>query len=397
MQRIYFLKGQVQHYSWGGHSFIPQLLNVGNTNNQPFAEYWLGAHPNFSSVIKRDGDDVPLNIFIEEQSHQVLGKTVAERFKSLPFLLKVLDVGQMLSIQVHPSLTEAKKGYEQENNAGISITAAHRNYKDANHKPEQMIALGDFWLLHGFKPMNELAAKLESVPELRFLAGIAAAEGYSKLYERVMLMEKEELQTVLQPLADRIVPLYKMGQLEKNSEDFWAARAIETFCTHGNFDKGLFSIYFFNLVHLKKGEAIFQPAGMPHAYLEGQNIEVMANSDNVLRGGLTTKFVDVAELMKHTAFVATHPNILQPDEKGLYKTPAAEFALYQYQDQHLRLESTAASAEIFLVLSGLVEVSTTAENVNLATGEAAFITAGTDFKLESNGAAQVYRAAVPGA
>ncbi len=397
MQRIYFLKGQVQHYSWGGTSFIPQLLNISNTNNQPFAEYWLGAHPNFSSTVKVESNEVPLKEFIENNSESVLGKKASEQFENLPFLLKVLDVAQMLSIQVHPSLTEAKKGFDRENKEGISLTAAHRNYKDANHKPEQMIALSDFWLLHGFKPMDELIAKLESVPEISFLAPIAATEGYSKLYESVMLMEQEKVNAVLQPLADRILPLYKRDKLDKNSEDFWAARAIETFCTNGDFDKGLFSVYLFNLVHLKRGESIFQPAGMPHAYLEGQNIEVMANSDNVLRGGLTTKFVDVAELMKHTDFTATHPDILQPDETGLYAAPVDEFALYQYQNEFLQFKTTADSAEIILVVTGSVVITALNEVLKLGTGEAAFIIAGTGFKMESSAAVQLYRVAVPGA
>ena len=395
MQRIYLLKGKVQHYNWGGHEFIPQLLNRTNTEGLPFAEYWLGAHPHFSSSIDRNRGSVSLIDFIKTDKTEVLGRQVAKDFDALPFLFKVLDVKQMLSIQVHPDLKEARIGFAKENKEGIPITAAHRNYKDENHKPEQMVALSDFWLLHGFKSTEKLIAILEATPELYFLKKIFADKGYDHLYRYVMTMEQEEVNTLLQPLAERILPLYKSGRLQKDNEDFWAARAIVSFYKDANYDRGLFSVYFFNLLHLKTGEGIFQPAGMPHAYLEGQNIEVMANSDNVLRGGLTEKYIDVEELMKHTNFSATVPDILYPDSDGLYVSSAKEFCLYRYVNRSVSVST--GSAEIIFVFKGKLSAGDGSHQVNVLPGEAVFVMAGTHTELVSDSETEFYRVAIPGA
>jgi mannose-6-phosphate isomerase len=285
--QVYKIKGVVQHYSWGGYAYIPALLDINNTEQKPFAEYWLGSHPNFPSVIEDSNET--LDRFIQNDP-SVMGRV---KELSLPFLLKVLDVRNMLSIQVHPSKEEAKKGYALEEEKGLPVKAPERNYKDENHKPEMMIALSDFWLLHGFKEPGALERIFDTVPELHFLQDIFDTGGYKLLFERVMELPQEQVNEILQPLLDRIMPLYKDGKLDKNEADFWAARAALTFNKGHEIDRGIFSIYLFNVLHLKKVEGIFQGAGMPHAYLEGQNVEVMANSDNVLRAGLTDKHIDV--------------------------------------------------------------------------------------------------------
>ncbi len=394
MQRIYTLKGQVQHYSWGGRSYIPELLGTSNSSREPFAEYWLGAHPNFPSTLEFGGTEMSLLDFIKEHPKEALGAAAETRYNALPFLFKVLDVAQMLSIQVHPSLEEAKKGFEAEDIAGVPMKAPHRNYKDRNHKPEQMVALSDFWLLHGFKPAAKLQSVLSLVPELAFLAEVFKQHGYKHLYSLVMGMGQAEMNILLQPLSDRILPLYRDEQLSKSSEDFWAARAIDTFCNNGNFDRGLFSIYFFNLLHLKKGEGIFQPAGMPHAYLEGQNIELMANSDNVLRGGLTDKHIDVDELLKHTIFEPTEPNILHPDNAGWYACPADEFKLCKAVNETLAKELISQTAEILFVLKGSVHLDSGSENLKLHAGEACFICAESQVEVVAGSGTEVYRAAI---
>ncbi len=395
MQRIYSLKGKVQHYSWGGLEFIPHLLQTENGQNIPFAEYWLGAHPAFSSTINFKGKELLLIDFIDQNRELILGTDVAREFGVLPFLFKVLDVRQMLSIQVHPSKTEAVKGFEKENVAGVSLSAPNRNYKDENHKPEAMVALDDFYLLHGFKPEKELLAILNKVTELSFLQPVFEAGGYKGLYQHVMGMNQEEVNKKLQALAERISPLYENGELQKMDEDFWAARAIKSFCKNGQYDKGIFSIYLFNLVHLKKGEGIYQPEGMPHAYLEGQNIELMANSDNVLRGGLTDKHVDVIELMKHTRFEATLPNILQATDEGLYQTTAKEFCLYKYEDDFTANKVTTDGPEIIFCLHGRLVLQMEKDSLSFSKGEAAFVFANTELKIERDNNSVIFRAAVP--
>jgi len=254
LHSLYPLKGVVQHYSWGGFDFIPDLLKTNNEDKKPFAEYWLGTHPNCPSGIVTPTGEEKLDQFIQKND-----------LPSLPFLLKVLDVRQMLSIQVHPDKISAQKGFEEENEKGVPHNAPHRNYKDTNHKPELMVALSDFWLLHGFKNESELRKTLESIQEFHFLIDIFQQGHYKALYEHVMKMGRESINAVLQPLIDRILPLYRSDQLQKNDPGFWAARAVETFCKEGQLDRGIFSIYFFNLLFLKKGEGVYQPSELPHA------------------------------------------------------------------------------------------------------------------------------------
>lgn len=398
-QPLYRLKGKIQHYAWGGFDALPQLLNQKNEDQKPFAEYWLGAHPLHSSVVETAGGTLPLVQLINSNKGAFLGERVLKHFQSFPFLLKVLDVRQMLSIQVHPDKASAEKAFTVENAQGIAPDAPNRNYKDDNHKPELMVALSDFWLLHGFKPEGVLKELLSSEPDFQFLLQTFEQEGYKGLYQRVMTMPQEEVNQVLQPVMERILPLYRNGELQKKHEDFWAARAVETFCKDGNYDRGIFSIYFFNLLHLKKGEGIYQPAGLPHAYLEGQNVEIMANSDNVLRAGLTDKHIDIAELMKHVQFTATEPAIIREGEEAaetVYKSAAAEFELSRYAlTSGAAHQWTTTGPEIVLVLEGSLQLSAAGTSLPLQKGEAAFILPGSGVAAQSGGKAVFFRAVVP--
>jgi mannose-6-phosphate isomerase len=391
---LFKIKGVVQHYSWGGYEFIPALLGIDNAGQKPFAEYWLGAHPNHPSSI--EGTEVSLSEWIREQPGKVLGTSVSKHFSSLPFLFKILDVRQMLSIQVHPSKESAIKEFALENEKGIPVNAPHRNYKDENHKPELMVALGDFWLLHGFKNEIRLKEILQAKPEFHFLLSIFGENNYKTLYEAVMTMEQEKVDAILSPLLQPVLPMYESGQLQKSSEDFWAARAVSTFCKDGHYDRGIFSIYFFNLIHLKKGQGIFQPQGMPHAYLEGQNVEVMANSDNVLRAGLTDKHIDVKELLKHVDFKATIPAVLpaENDFAVTYNSPAQEFELHAYQFKGQKEIISSQSPEIWFLLSGTARVTAKDETIEMKRGEAVFLGSGEEVTIES-GNGEVFRCIVP--
>ncbi|MCK7555090.1 mannose-6-phosphate isomerase, class I [Chitinophaga sedimenti] len=182
-KKLFLLKGKVQHYAWGGYDYIPQLLNI-TPNGQPSAEYWMGAHVSAPSVIATANGDTTLDQLVAANPQQVLGAATQSRFGELPYLFKILDVKDMLSIQVHPTKSEAEKGFARENEAGIPLNAPNRNYKDANHKPEIMVALGEFWLLHGFLPEDKLTAVLANVPAFNFLTPIFEKEGYFGLYKR---------------------------------------------------------------------------------------------------------------------------------------------------------------------------------------------------------------------
>ena len=330
--RVLPIRGKVQHYAWGGFYYLPKLLNMPVKKGETYAEFWLGTHDRGSAEFN-SGSDKPVSLkeYIEAFPEETLGEQAAKKFGRLPFLLKVLDVKDMLSIQVHPSRENAQIEFDAENKLGIELSAPERNFKDNNHKPELMLALSEFWLLHGFKSPKALQNILREVPELHFLVPVFGGDNYKKLYQYIMELPQVQVDRHLKTLVERNIVHYNSGKLSKSKEDFWAARAAITYSQEGHIDRGIFSIYLFNLVHLLPEQAVFQDAGLPHAYLEGQNVEIMSNSDNVLRGGLTPKHVDVKELMKHVKFEPTVPNIITGKpvdlQEVVYQTPAPDFEL----------------------------------------------------------------------
>jgi mannose-6-phosphate isomerase len=396
---IYKLKGVIRNYDWGGADFLSNLLSHPNPFKQPMAEYWLGAHESSPSLLETSQGNVELNKFISNDTERILGKTVVKKLGRLPYLLKLLDVKDMLSIQVHPSKHTAEVEFERENAEGIPLNAVNRNYRDNNHKPELVVSLNKFWLIHGFKPVGKLRGTLQSIPELKPLLDIFDETGYDQLYKTVMEMPQQSVNGLLQPLLDRIIPLYQQNELTKDQEDFWAARAALAFNQTDKIDRGIFSIYFFNLLHLKKREGIFQDAGVPHAYLEGQNVEIMANSDNVLRGGLTSKHINVKELMRNIKFEETIPQILHPqkiDHEKVYRTAAADFKLSHFEfkkGDNSILDS--ATAEILLVIDGNLSIASGVDKLELNKGEAAFIISGQQVILNVLSETDLYRASVP--
>jgi len=361
--RVIPITGKVQHYAWGGFYYLPKLLNMPVKKGETYAEFWLGTHDRGSAEFK-NGSEKPVSLkeYIDAFPEQTLGEQAARKFGRLPFLLKVLDVKDMLSIQVHPSKENAQIAFDAENTQGIDLAAPERNFKDNNHKPELVLALSEFWLLHGFKNPKALQNILREVPELHFLVPIFGGDNYKKLYRHVMELPQQQVDRHLKTLVDRNLIHYNAGKLNKSKEDFWAARAAITYSHEGHIDRGIFSIYLFNLVHLQPGQAVYQDAGLPHAYLEGQNVEIMSNSDNVLRGGLTSKHVDVKELMKHVKFEPTIPNIITgqtvESERTVYPTPASDFELSRLNiGKGKSATLVSRSIEIFLLFSGTVEIS----------------------------------------
>jgi mannose-6-phosphate isomerase len=400
-QQLFYLEGVPQYYAWGGQSLIPALVPSARSGDKPVAEYWLGAHQMAPSLVINDKKS-PLDQLVASDADKILGKPVAQRFGRLPYLLKLLDVKDMLSIQVHPSKKEAEQEFARENADGIPLNAPNRNYKDDNHKPELMVALSDFWLLHGFKPREKLIRTLQKVPELNSLLQTFEGSGYEGLYKSVMEMPQQEVNKILKPLIDHITPLYNAGKLDKSQEDFWAARAALTFSREqAAIDRGIFSIYFFNLLHLKKGEAIFQDAGVPHAYLEGQNVEIMANSDNVLRGGLTNKHIDVKELLKHVKFEPAEIKIQTGkkvnDKELVFQTPAPDFQLSVFHlNKNDRVSFTASTAEIVLLTEGSVALNDGAKEISLEKGHpSAIIFSEAKIQCTALQNAVLYKASVP--
>ena len=396
-ERIFKIKGVVLHYAWGGKSYIPTLIGDHNDANKPCAEYWMGAHPSAPSSFHANGELITLNQLINADLNDTLTAAIADRFGELPYLFKVLDVHDMLSIQVHPTKEEAEKGFDREEAEGIPINSPQRNYKDRNHKPEVMVALSDFWLLHGFKQKSALEKTLEDVHELKVLLPLFRKEGIRALYQFIMEMDQSDVNSLLFPLVKREIRYKEDGKLSKSDPGWWTSKLYEGKDLPIDLDRGIFSIYFFNIVQINPGEAIFQKAGVPHAYLEGQNIELMANSDNVLRGGLTPKHVDVPELMKHTLFEEVTPAIMKgnPARLGekIYPCSVPDFGISKIDlTAGSEYEAVADSLEIMLVTEGGALIN---NNIVLKRGEVVAMLPGAEYQVYASGNCTLFKAFVP--
>lgn len=353
IQRI---NGVVKDYSWGGYTYIPELIGS-EVADTPAAEYWLGTHPDGMATLQ--GGEETLEAFLG---------------RPLSYLFKVLDVRDMLSIQVHPDKATAEAGFEDEERRGVPRTAHHRVYKDANHKPELMVALSEFWLVQGFTKSEEMLRTLSRYTEFEPLLTHYKAHGLKALYHHIMTMSQEEVNAILKPLGKKIKPPYEQGKLSKEDIDFWAARAYFTFNEKGRCDRGILSLYLMNLVHLQPGEAVYQAPGLLHAYLEGQNIECMAASDNVVRGGLTKKHMDPEQLVEVVDFEIANQGIINAKAAGAgfktYAVPVPDFALCRF---HKADTIPVHGPSIAFNLGDTVVLSVDGTEIQLARGEAALL------------------------
>jgi mannose-6-phosphate isomerase len=331
----------------------------------------------------------------------------------LPFLLKILDARQMLSIQAHPNRAQAQAGFAREEAAGIPVSAPGRNYKDPHPKPEVQVALTPFWMLHGFRRLEELADETERHPELRAVwSGLAdRVRGVRDdqsgrttllrhLYEQVMRLPQPEVDAILRPLLDR---LRRTMVQDRSDRRFWLQRAATSFAPAGACcDRGLFSLFMLNLVQLEPGQSTFQDAGVLHAYLEGTTVELMAGSDNVLRGGLTPKHVDVEELLNVVRFEEQVPSISAGTpvsaRETVFPTPAKEFELSRLTvAPGERWTGRATNGpECLVVLGRTLKVTDGSVTETLARGQSVWLNWGVEYSLHTpdSEAAVVFRARV---
>lgn len=391
------LQGKVQHYHWGGVTFLPELLGINNFSNQHYAEYWLGVHPLGASDVFIDDQLVPLQQLIDQDSLATLSEPVQKSFGTLPYLMKVMDVQQTLSIQVHPTKERAAAGFAKEDAMGIARNASNRNYKDTNHKPEVMLAISEFWLLHGFKDQGVIEKMLTDIFEFQILLPLYKKEGLQALYRFIMEMDQDMVNNLLLPLVKREIRNKKDQLLSKADPGWWVAKYFNEQNPNGDIDRGIFSIYFFNIVQLQPGEALFQGAGIPHAYLEGQNVELMANSDNVLRGGLTNKHIDVPELLANMLFDSTKPQILKgvelKDGETVFQFPVPDFSLIQLQlNANTSFEGNAIGPEIWITLEGGVIIN---NEMVIKKGESFIVFPNQSYQFQSSGKSVLCKAFVP--
>ncbi|MCK7426899.1 mannose-6-phosphate isomerase [Enterobacter chengduensis] len=368
------LINSVQNYAWGSKTALTDLYGIANPNNLPMAELWMGAHPKSSSKIEDASGQVrSLRDVIDADKAALLGDKVAQRFGELPFLFKVLCADQPLSIQVHPNKQASEIGFAKENAAGIPLDAAERNYKDPNHKPELVFALTPFLAMNAFREFSEIISLLQPVAGAHnaiahFLEN-PNADALSQLFASLLNMQGEEKSHALAVL--------KAALDSQHGEPWETIRLISEFYPN---DSGLFSPLLLNVVKLNPGEAMFLFAETPHAYLQGVALEVMANSDNVLRAGLTPKYIDIPELVANVKFVAKPAAELltQPIKNGAeldFPIPVEDFAFSLHDLSSAETSVAQESAAILFCVEGEATLHKGDQRLVLKPGESAFVAA----------------------
>jgi mannose-6-phosphate isomerase len=390
-----------QDYAWGSTTAIPEVLGEAGAAG-PVAELWMGAHPASPSLAVTPDGEVPLDKLIAEAAEDVLGRDVVARFgRSLPYLLKLIAVDRPLSLQVHPDLKRAREGFATENAAGIPLRDPRRNYKDANHKPELVYALTRFEALSGFRAPRRAAELLSGLdaPLAVALHEVLAAEptfrgirtAFRRLLEPDMRPEPNEVQAVADACARR---------LASGSPSPRADRTVVMLAEEYPGDPGAVTSLLLNPVTLEPGEAMFVPAGGVHAYLKGLAVEVMANSDNVLRAGLTAKHVDVPELLSNVDYVAAPPIRVAPEvfhgAAKVFYAPVDDFELSVAEvdghETHHRLPGRGP--RIVLCVDGEVTVHSEEAEQTLRRGQSVFVPA-VEGALTVCGTGTVVQADVP--
>ncbi|WP_287146058.1 mannose-6-phosphate isomerase, class I [Aeromonas sp.] len=374
------MQNPIQDYDWGSHDALTALFGIPNPTGKPQAELWMGAHPNGCSEVTLAGRVQKLSVVIDAAPAAALGEATRARFGSLPFLFKVLCAEKALSIQVHPSKAQAEAGFAREEAAGIDPKASNRNYKDPNHKPELVFALTPYQAMNGFRAIPAILALFERI-KLASIADLVAAlatnqneGGLQHFFHQLLILtgaRKEAALAALQAYAT-----------DHQDEETFAL--ITSLAAQYPGDVGLFSPLLLNVVTLKPGQAMFLDACTPHAYVRGTGLEIMANSDNVLRAGLTPKYIDVAELLDCTRCQPKPDDqiLLAPRCEGMtgntvqhFDVPVPDFTFSVYPAGEHAL--TTASAEILFAIDGTVTLKQGGETLRLEKGQSAFVPAAT--------------------
>ncbi|KAB3522972.1 mannose-6-phosphate isomerase, class I [Corynebacterium sp. zg254] len=356
------LEGVIRTYAWGSHTALAELMGRPAPTEQPEAELWLGAHP---AAPSRVGDtDLQQLIAADPQGQLGPGR------EQLPFLLKLLAAERALSIQVHPTKAQAQEGFARENQQGIPLDAYERNYKDDNHKPELLVALTPFEALAGFRPVDRTRELIQALeyPELdsclEMLGEGEPASNIRAVLTTWMTMPTDQLD----PLLDGLVAA--LERVDRATTTPWIAEVVgvlRVLAEQYPGDRGLLCALLLNYVVLQPGEALFLDAGQLHAYVQGTGVEIMANSDNVLRGGLTSKHIDVEELLRIVRCDPVDDPRILPTPSGLYPTPADEFQLRHVNGEPVQVSGPA------IVLAAAESVCVDGEE--LASGQALWVPA----------------------
>ncbi|HNV92377.1 MAG TPA: mannose-6-phosphate isomerase, class I [Candidatus Cloacimonas sp.] len=324
----YLIKPSLKDYSWGDIKYIQELIGALDMTGKPLAEAWFGAHPQSPSLIITEEGEIPMDKLLETYPESMLGKNQGN---NLPFLFKILAAAQPLSLQVHPDRQTAQYGFQKEEEARIPITDPNRIFKDPNPKPELICALTPFIAMCGFRPYEEIIRNFQILgidnlwPALSSFQTKPCSKNLQELFNHILTSEPSQLETTLSAMENcknNISPKFRFTcQICKHLNEFYPQ------------DSGVLSPLLLNTFTLQPGQAIFLEPGILHSYIQGAGIEIMANSDNVIRGGLTPKHIDRDILFAITRFETYLPKLLHPhlklNELVPYPNPAEEFHLYR--------------------------------------------------------------------
>jgi mannose-6-phosphate isomerase len=385
---MWSLTSAVRFYPWGSLTVIPELLGQPSPAQQPHAELWLGAHPDEPSLL---ADGRPLDRAIAQDPDRLLGGPVVTRFgPRLPFLMKVLAADRPLSLQAHPTMEQAAAGYAAEEAAGIPKDDPTRTFKDPWHKPELLLALTTFEALCGFRPVEEslhCLAKLQ-LPELKPTIAALARGGLRAAIPQLIALSGRRRTSLVEAVAGKAASFVAAHDPEFINTYRWAATLAGAYPG----DPGVVISLMCNHLKLAPGEAVFLPAGNLHAYLSGAGVEVMASSDNVLRGGLTHKHVDLAALIEVLDFTDGRVPVIHPvlGPGGLrYPVPVEDFDLTRVQLDDGTGTLTTSGPQVLLCTEGRAVLAAADGELALEKGQSAFVPAGEP--VTARGPALLYR------
>ena len=403
------LRGAIRTYAWGSRTAIAEFTGRPVPAAHPEAELWLGANPGDPAFLEEPAGEVSLLQAVVADPEGQLGAAARARFgDALPFLLKVLAAEEPLSLQAHPSSEQAAEGYRREEHLGIPVNSPVRNYRDSSHKPELLVALQPFEVLAGFRPAAETIKLLQALavsdldPFIDLLNDQSDADGLRALFTTWITAPQPDVDVLVTAVLDGAINYLSSGATEFAA----VAKTVLELGERYPGDAGVLAALLLNRITLGPGEGIFLSAGNLHAYLRGVGLEVMANSDNVLRGGLTPKHVDVPELLRVLNFNPTTESQLhaQTHPDGLasfYDTPTAEFAasMLTLGDDQIGHEVDAPSRhdgpQILLCVEGATAVHGKAGALTLTRGAAAWVAADDGpIRLVAHEPTKIFRATV---
>lgn len=404
---LHSLENTIQDYAWGSTEALAELYGMDNGSGRPMAELWMGAHPKAPSRVVSGAEEIGLDEYIARDPKAALGAGARNADDRLPFLFKILCAAAPLSIQVHPSLEQAREGFRREDDAGIDRSAPNRNYRDANHKPELICAIRPFWGLRGFRAIAEIRDELTTVELAEADASIeppAAEDDLEAFFTGLLSLPEDERRELIAAAVSLAQGRWHGAAARGLPEPgdplaryYWVLRIAEE---HPG-DIGVLSPLVMNVFSLQPGQATYQPAGVLHAYLSGVGAEIMANSDNVLRGGMTGKYIDVDELARVGLFRSETPVVLsgEPREHDgctevSYPTPFDEFAFSRVTTGP-ECTLSGHNAQILFCHAGPVRLRTGDQEIELAAGRSVFVDAATG-DIAATGAGELFRAAMPG-